>query len=72
MSIELLLTPKEISLLKQITKLEDDSEAITQAAREYLRISRLRELKTASGKVEFEENWQALEQLELDECQLPQ
>ena len=67
MSIIIDLTAQEVAALKQLTKLEDDAEAIAQAAREFLRLSRLRELKTVSGKVEFESNWQELERLEQGE-----
>jgi hypothetical protein len=56
---------QEIDALKQLTHRENDGEAIIAAAREFLRLSRLRELKSASGKVEFEDNWQELEGLEL-------
>jgi len=66
-SIIIDLTAQEVAALKQLTKLEDDAEAIAQAAREFLRLSRLRELKTVSGKVEFESNWQELERLEQGE-----
>ena len=45
-----------------------DVEAATKATREFLRLTRLRELKAASGKVEFDANWQRLEELELHEC----
>jgi hypothetical protein len=71
MSIDVLLTPQEVVALKRITNVEDDGQAVTQAVREFLRLSHLRELKTASGKVEFETNWQQLEALELDDMQLP-
>ena len=64
MSITIEMPAQEIAALKQLTGLEDDAEAILQAAREFLRLSRLRELKTASGKVDFELNWQELEDLE--------
>jgi hypothetical protein len=63
---------REIAALKQLTRLADDAEAVTQAAREFLRLSRLRELKTASGKVDFEVNWQELDGLELKESIFPQ
>jgi hypothetical protein len=66
------LTAQEVAALKQLTKLEDDAEAVAQAAREFLRLRRLRELKTVSGKVEFEANWLALEGLEMSECDFPQ
>ena len=61
------LTAEELAALKQLTKLDDDAEAVARAAREFLRLSRLRELKSASGKVEFDSLWQRLEDLELSE-----
>jgi len=70
-SITVDLTTQEVAALKQFTKLEDDAEAVTKAAREFLRFSRLRELKAASGKVEFEANWQELKELELGESGFP-
>ena len=57
MSITIEMPAHEIEALKQLTRLENDAEAIIQAAREFLRLSRLRELKNASGKVEFEAHW---------------
>ena len=72
MSIDIELTAQEIAALRKLTKLEDDAQAVTRAAREFLRLSRLRELKTVSGKVAFEANWQELEQLELGESNFPQ
>jgi hypothetical protein len=72
MSITIDLTAQEVAALKQFTKLQDDAEAVAKAAREFLRLSRLRELKTVSGKVEFEENWRELEELELGEVDFPQ
>jgi hypothetical protein len=71
MSINVGLSAQEIAALKQVTKLEDEGEAVTKAAREFLRLSRLRELKIVSGKVEFESNWQELEELELNETDFP-
>lgn len=67
MSITIDLTAQEVAALKQFTKLQDDAEAVAKAAREFLRLSRLRELKTVSGKVQFEENWRELEELVLGE-----
>ncbi len=72
MSITIELTSQEIAALKQLTKLDNDAEAISKAAREFLRLGRLRELKAVSGKVEFEVNWQELERLELAEPDFPQ
>jgi hypothetical protein len=72
MSVDLDLTPQELAALRQITQLENDAEAVARAAREFLRLARLRELKAASGKVEFEDNWQELEALELGEVDFPE
>jgi hypothetical protein len=71
-SITIDLTAQEVAALKQFTKRENDAEAVAQAAREFLRLRRLRELKTVSGKVEFEANWQELEGLEMSEGGFPQ
>jgi hypothetical protein len=72
MSITIEISAQEIAALKQLTRLDNDAEAIIQAAREFLRFSRLRELKAVSGKIQFEANWQELEELELKESALPQ
>lgn len=72
MSITIEMTAQEIAALKQITKMESDAEAVLRAAREFLRLSRLRELKAVSGKVEFDNNWQELEDLELAESSFPE
>ena len=64
MSMDIELTAQEIDLLKQLTRVDNDAAAVTQAAREFLRLRQLRELKAAPGKLEFEENWQELEKLE--------
>ncbi len=71
MSIRVEMSFQEIEALKQLTRLDNDAEAIVQAAREFLRLSRLRELKGASGRVEFHLNWQELEDLEVNESTLP-
>jgi hypothetical protein len=72
MSITIEMTPQEIAALKQLTRLDNDADAVTRALREFLRLTRLRELKAVSGKVEFDSNWQELEKLELNEPPLPQ
>jgi hypothetical protein len=72
MTINIELPAQEIAALKQITKLDNDAEAVIKAAREFLRLSRLRELKAVSGKVDFDTNWQHLEDLELGESGFPQ
>jgi hypothetical protein len=71
MSINVELTVEEVAALRQVTKLQNDAEAVSKAAREFLRLARLRELKSISGKVEFEANWQSLEALELGESTFP-
>jgi hypothetical protein len=67
MSITIEMTAQEIEALKQLTRLDNDAEAISHAAREFLRLSRLRELKTASGTLDFQDNWRELEAIEMKE-----
>ncbi|HEV3078483.1 MAG TPA: hypothetical protein VGY66_01845 [Gemmataceae bacterium] len=71
MSINIELTAQEVAALKQVTKIQDDAEAVSKAAREFLRLARLRELKGVSGRVDLEANWQELETLELGESDFP-
>ena len=71
-SITIEMPAQEMAAIKQLTRLEDDAAAIVKAAREFVRLTRLRELKTASGRVDFESNWEQLEDLELNESSLPQ
>jgi hypothetical protein len=71
MSINIEMSPQEVADLKQVTKLDDDSQAVAKAAREYLRLIRLRELKFAAGNVEMNTGWQELENLELGESTFP-
>ena len=47
-------------------------EAVVRAAREFIRLSRLRELKGVSGKVELNGDWQRLEDLELADIEFAQ
>jgi hypothetical protein len=72
MSITIEMPPQEIATIKKLTQLEDDGEAIIQAAREFVRLIALRELKGAAGKMDVESNWQELEELEQKELDLPQ
>jgi hypothetical protein len=72
MSLTVDLTSDEVDQIKRITRVEDDAAAVTKAAREYLRLSRLRELKAISGKVDYDDNSTQLESLELDEMGFPQ
>jgi hypothetical protein len=72
MSIQIDLPAGELSAIKQITKLDDAAAAVVRAAREFLRLTALRELKSASGKVELDADWQQLEDLELGESTFPE
>lgn len=72
MILNIEMTAQEIALLKRITQLDNDAEAVTKAAREFLRLSRLRELKAVSGKVDLENNGQELEERELGASGFPQ
>ena len=65
------LSDEEVSQIKRITRLEDEAEAVTKAAREFLRISKLKQLKSVSGKVDFDLDWEELESLELGEVGFP-
>lgn len=47
MSITIEMPAEEIAAIKEMTQLDDDADAIVQAAREFMRIVRLRELKAA-------------------------
>ena len=67
MSVTIEIAPEELAEIRERTKVASDEEAVHLAAREYLRLLRLRELKSMSGKVDFEENWQELEDLESSE-----
>ena len=72
MSITIDLPAQEIAAVKELTRLENDAEAIVQATREFVRLRRLRELKAASGKVDYDPNWQELEAREMNDVVLPQ
>jgi hypothetical protein len=72
MSLTVDLTTDEVHQIKQITRVEDDAAAVTKAAREYLRLSLLRQLKAISGKVDYQDNSEQLESSELDEIGFPQ
>lgn len=72
MSIGINLSHEELAQIRIVTKIEDDAEAVSTAAREFLRQVRLRELKSVSGKVDFDENWREIESLESSETDFPQ
>ncbi|HEV2207935.1 MAG TPA: hypothetical protein VG167_04125 [Verrucomicrobiae bacterium] len=67
MSVTVNLSAEEVAQIKRFTDLENEADAVTKAAREFLRVIQLRELKAASGKVDYEELSQKMEALELRE-----
>ena len=71
MSVTVELSTEEIAQISSLTKLPDSAEAVAHAAREFVRICRLRELSAMSGQVDFELDWQRLEALESAEVDFP-
>ena len=67
MSVTVNLSSDELAQIKRFTELEDEREAVAKAAREFLRVTQLRELKAASGKVDYQDAGEAMEALELRE-----
>ncbi len=72
MSVTVHLSLDEVSQIQRFTELENESEAVTKAAREFLRVMQLRELKAASGNVDYQDVGEAMETLELRERRLKQ
>ena len=72
MSVTVNLSSDEVAQIKHFTNLENENEAVTQAAREFLRVVQLWELKAASGNVDYQEVGEAMEALELRERHLSQ
>ena len=60
------LSDDELADIKALTKQSDPSEAVRVAMQDYLRYARRMQLKSMSGHVEMSDNWQQLEQAELD------
>jgi len=71
MSITVELSSEEIAQMTRLTNLQDGPQAVARAAREFLRICRLRELSAMSGHVDYDDNWQRLESLEMAEVDFP-
>lgn len=71
MSITVELSSEEIAQVTRLTNVENTAQAVAQATREFLRICRLRELSAISGHVDYDDDWQRLEALELSEVDFP-
>ncbi len=67
MSVTINLSADEMAQVKRATELEDEKEAVAKAVREFLRVASLRELKAASGKVDYVGLGEEMEALELRE-----
>jgi hypothetical protein len=67
MSVTINLNSDELAQIKRLTELENENEAVTKAAREFLRVAQLRELKSVSGKVDYQDVSDAMEAMELRE-----
>ena len=67
MSVTISLSLDELAQIKRFTELENENEAVTKAAREFLRVAQLRELKAVSGKLEYQDVSEAMEAMELRE-----
>jgi len=67
MSVTINLSSDELAQIKRFTELENENDAVTKAAREFLRVAQLRELKAVSGKVDFQDVSNVMETLELRE-----
>jgi hypothetical protein len=71
MSVTVTLSNEELAQIKQLTQIDSDSEAVGRAAREFLRLCRLRQLQSVSGHVDFVDQSEQLESLELGEAGFP-
>jgi hypothetical protein len=67
MSVTVNLSSEEGAQIKRFTDLDNEDEAVAKAAREFLRVIQLRELKGASGNVDYEDVGSHMEALELRE-----
>lgn len=70
-SLTVNLTSEEVAQIKVVTRLKDDSAAVTREVTEYLRLCKLRELKSVCGKVDYDDQLTRLASLEFDEIGFP-
>ena len=67
MSVTVNLSAEEVAQIKRATELDNANEAVAKAAREFLRVVELRELKATSGKLDYVGVEETMEALELRE-----
>ena len=67
MTVTLNLSADEVAQIRHFTAANNESDALTKAVREFLRISQLRELKDMSGKLDYADISETMEALELRE-----
>ena len=67
MSVTVNLSADEVAQIKRATEVDDEKEAVAKAIREFLRVAGLRELKAASGKMDYVGVGEEMEALELGE-----
>ena len=67
MSVTINLGSDEVDQIKRFTQLQNETEAVAKAAREFLRMTQLRELKAVAGKVDYCDAGDELEAMELGE-----
>ena len=71
MNLALDLTERELVELRRRTKATDSADAVSCAAREFLRTCRLREVTSMAGKLDYDENaWRELDEAELSQQEL--
>ena len=67
MSVTVNLSSDEVAKIKRFTQLDSESEAVAKAAREFLRVVQLRELKAVTGNLDYQGVGEDMEALELRE-----
>ena len=67
MSVTINLSSDEVAQIKRFTELQNETKAVAKAAREFLCLTQLRELKAVSGKVDYCYAGEELEAMELRE-----
>jgi hypothetical protein len=67
MNVTVDLSSDEVAEIKRLTELQEERAAVAKAAREFIRVTQLRELKSASGKMDYQDVSKNMEALELRE-----